>query len=412
MKTITRAQARHREGGVLLMAMFVMLVFSVLAIGLFKLRETDAVESVYVEQYKQAFWLAESGLADGELLVGNDVSFRDNPHAVSKTNTTVRGSYDIGVVKTTVNATTEEYEYVITSTGTVSGVRRIIQATYQSFPGGKYAIIGIDGHTELAANVKVVGPIAQIEGTLSVKDSRDLDGYLIMGDGEGALSDKKGEAVVVNYPPPPKPKIDLDGYVAALDKLAANTNYPHAGTINVNDSTLSGNLYYNADEVVIGGTGTTIADGTTIVTTGNISFPKSHVEIGNDVTILANNFSIANQSDIGGGTLVFSKNDIYLRNASDTTIVGEAAVVLLALGSIEFDSQIDFRGIMFAEEEVHLNANGTIEGTIIGGVGVEADSNITIVYDPTVFKPGTPVTPKTFGDVILTQSSWMELPSL
>ncbi len=412
MKTITRAQACHREGGVLLMAMFVMLVFSVLAIGLFKLRETDAVESVYVEQYKQAFWLAESGLADGELLVGYDENFRNSPYAVFRTNTTVGGSYDVGVAKTTVNATTEEYEYIITSTGTVRGVTRILQTTHQSIPGGKYAIIGIDGHTDLASNVDVEGPIAQINGTFEVHDSRGLDGYLIMGDGEGALSDKKGEATVVNYPPPPVPVIDFANYEAAIAKLAANTNYPHMGTINVSDSTLSGTLYYDAVEVIVGGTGTKVEDGTTIVTTGDISFSKSHVEIGNNVTIIAKNFSIANQAEIGGGTLIYTQKDIYLRNASDTTIVGEAAVVLLARGSIEFDSQIDFRGVIFAEDDVQINANGTIEGTIIGGVGVDVDANITITYDESVFKEGTPVTPKTFGDVILTRLSWRELPSL
>ena len=46
-------------------------------------------------------------------------------------------------------------------------------------------------------------------------------------------------------------------------------------------------MYFNTDELIIGGTGTQIADGTTIVVAGAISFPKSHVEIGENVTIIA-----------------------------------------------------------------------------------------------------------------------------
>ena len=45
-------------------------------------------------------------------------------------------------------------------------------------------IIGIDGNTDLSANVSIEGAVAQISGTLDVADSRYLDGYLIMGDGE------------------------------------------------------------------------------------------------------------------------------------------------------------------------------------------------------------------------------------
>lgn len=411
MKTRAGNNINSREGGALVMAMLVLLAFSILQIGLYKLRETSVVETVFVEHQKQAFWLAESGLHDGLVLINFDKDFRDNPTTVPTTDvSTVGGSYDIDIEKMDVGS--DEYEYTITSTGTVRGVTRVLQAIYNAFPGGKYAIIGINGNTEIDALVKVDGAIAQIAGTLDVADSRNLDGYLIMGDGEGALTDKKDAATVANYPPPPAPVIDFADYEGAIGKLSINTNYPHTSTINVNVAALSGNIYYNADEVIIGGSGTTIADGTTIVSTGDVIFPKSHVVIGENVTIVARNFSIANQSEMGGGTLIYSQNDIYLRNASDTTTPGDSAIVLVARNNVTFDSQIDFRGIIFGENEVEINANGTIEGTIIGGNSVDLNSNITITYDETVFKEGTPITPKVFGDVILTRTSWKELPSL
>jgi hypothetical protein len=413
MKTRAGNKIKSREGGALVMATLVLLAFSILQIGLYKLRETSVVETVFVEHHKQAFWLAESGLHDGLVLINFDKDFRDDPTPVPSIDVSaVGGSYDIGVERTLIDEDTGEYEYTITSTGTVRGVTRVLESIFSSFPGGKYAIIGINGNTELDALVEVDGAIAQIAGTLDVADSRYLDGYLIMGDGEGALTDKKGAATVANYPPPPAPVIDFADYEGAITKLSNNTNLPHSSTTNVNVSTLSGNLYYNADEVIMGGSGTTIADGTTIVSTGDIIFPKSHVVIGENVTIVARNFSIANQSEMGGGTLIYAQNDIYLRNASDTTTPGDSAIVLVARNNVTLDSQIDFRGIIFGENAVEINANGSIEGTIIGGNSVEANSNITITYDESVFKEGTPITPKVFGDVILTRISWKELPSL
>ena len=114
MKTKPKVQANPREGGIILMAMFVMLVFVVLAIGLYKIRESDAVESVYVEQDTQAFWLAETGLADGALLIKHDENFRDIPWVTTQTNTVVNGSYETMVVKTTVDASLKIYDYEIT----------------------------------------------------------------------------------------------------------------------------------------------------------------------------------------------------------------------------------------------------------------------------------------------------------
>jgi len=51
-----------KSGGALVMVMIVLLAFSVLSIGLFKLHETDALETVRIQQADQAFWVAEAGL--------------------------------------------------------------------------------------------------------------------------------------------------------------------------------------------------------------------------------------------------------------------------------------------------------------------------------------------------------------
>ncbi|MBW2514688.1 MAG: hypothetical protein JRE21_08990, partial [Deltaproteobacteria bacterium] len=62
--TTKKAVQRSKSGGVLLMAVLVMLAFSILVIGLYKMSATNAVEAVYQDHSNQAFWLAESGLQD------------------------------------------------------------------------------------------------------------------------------------------------------------------------------------------------------------------------------------------------------------------------------------------------------------------------------------------------------------
>jgi hypothetical protein len=417
MKTYRKNSGNGREGGILVMVVLVVLVFSVLAIGLFKLHETTAVEAVFFEHYKQAFWLAEAGLADGELIVRYDEDFRNNQYAIdTTTNTVVKGSYDIDVVKTAIDASLRMYDYEITSIGNVNGVRRRLRSIVSSRPGGEHAIIVIGddtgaGELNLAANVEVNGPIAVISGDANVHDSRYLDGYMIMPNGE--LTDKKGEVILVDYPPPPPPTIVQTGYAAALAKVAVSVAEVLPGT-NVTESVISGVSYYNSPYVNILGTATAVADGTVIIATGDLSFTKSHVSIGNNVTIIANSVTIANQVEIGGGTVIYATEDLHINNASDNTIEGEAAVVLLsATGDIIMDSNIDFRGIMLAEEGgIEINANGTIEGTIIGGTGVDVNANTTITYDESVFTSGTPIIPKLFDSVIITSKSWQEIPIL
>ena len=412
MKTYSKI---NKEGGALVMVMIVLLTFSILAVGLLKLHETDAVETVYVEQYKQAFWLAESGIADGELLLQYSKAFRDNPASFTIpqgiTNTAVRGYYDLGIVKTTVDDVAGIYDFEITSVGYVKGFNRRLRKSYRAFPGGKYAIIGISGHTDLAANVDINGPIAQIEGTMYVHDSRLLDSYIIMGDGEGALNDKKGVAVVANLPPPPAPSIDGSKY---LDLLASTTNDPSVIKVggDVSLKTLSGiNVYTNAVEF---SAKINIEANSVIVANGNIRFSGSHAVIGQNVVIVSgNNISFKVQSTVKAGAEIFAVNDIEFESGN-SSLTSTDPVLLMALnGDIIMRSNFSFRGIMIAENgEVQLNSNGDITGTVIGGVGVDANANITITYDETVFTEGTPVIPKSFGDVILTQAVWQELSPL
>ena len=407
----------NKEGGALVMVMIVLLTFSILAVGLLKLHETDAVETVYVEQYKQAFWLAESGIADGELLLQYSKSFRDNPASFTIpqeiTNTAVRGYYDLDIVKTTVDDVAGIYDFEITSVGYVSGFNRRLRKSYRAFPGGKYAIIGISGHTDLAANVTINGPIAQIEGTVNIHDSRGLEDYIIMGDGEGSLTDKKGVAVVANLPPPPAPSIEATKY---LDYLASATNYPSTNDVFVAVSSLSGTHVYNnvSNSVVTFSSKINIADDSVIIANGNIRFNSSGATIGERVVIVSGNkISFKVQSTVKAGAEIFAVNDIEFESGNSGLTSTDPVLLMTFNGNIIMNSNFDFRGIMIAENgQVELNSNGDITGTVIGGVGVDANANITITYDETVFTEGTPVIPKSFGDVILTRAVWQELPPL
>ncbi|MEE9369727.1 MAG: hypothetical protein V3V05_12835 [Pontiella sp.] len=411
MKIHTTEKYNSKEGGALLMVLLTLLFVSVLQIGLLRLQETTAVESVYVEDHKQAFWMAESGLIDGELLIQYDKSFRDSPSAIPQIDVgEVDGKYNITVTKTLLDVTLDTYEYQITSLGTVNGMTRKLQKILKSYPGGKYAIIGISGTTDLAANVTVDGPIAQITGDVNVHDSRLLDDYLIMGDGESALNDRRGEATVANLPPPPAPYIDDSKYTDLLNHAsmpATSSNYPAYGNV-----VMSGTYFYNNSNTLLFDGKTIIADNTTIVAKGDVLFNKSGVKVGENVTIVTgSDIDFKVQATIEAGTEIYAYDTIHFQSGSGLETSDESVLLMAKTGDIIMDSNFDFRGIMIAElGQVELNSNGEIAGTIIGGVGVDANANITITYDESVFTEGTPIIPKSLGDVILVASSWQELP--
>ncbi len=411
MKTKAQDKFGSKNGGALLMVLLALLFVSIMQLGLLKLREADAVETVFVEDYKQAFWMAESGITDGEMLIQYDKSFRNDPTSViipTVNASEVGGSYNITVTKTTVNFTLGIFDYTITSIGTVNGISRRLQKNFRAYPGGKYAIIGITGATDLAANVHVDGPIAQIAGTISVHDSRLLDDYLILGDGEGALDDRRGEATVANFPPPPAPSINSSTYDSELAKFTA----PPSATVTNITTSLSGDYYINGPVEFDGKI--SIAADSKIVVNGDVRFDGSGTKIGDNVQIIsANDVSFKVQASIGAGAEIYANQDIHFESGSKL-FTGDDAVLLMAKnGDIIMDSNFDFRGIMIAENgQVELNSNGDIQGTIIGGVGVDAAARISITYDESVFTDGTPVIPSTFGDVVLVANSWQELPPL
>jgi len=413
MKTQTKKSMKSREGGALLMVMLVLLIFSTLQIGLYKTRESTGVESVYVEQGKQAFWLAEAGLNDGTFLIDYSSSFRTTPVAIPTiTNSVINGTYDISIAKSAINAALGTFQYTITSVGAVNGFNRRLQKIVTSTPGGKYAIIGISGNTDLAANVKIDGPIAQIDGDMTIKDSRGLtdDSYVIMGNGD--LTDPKGEAIQPNYPPPPAPSIDASKYSAELAIVNAMTNTPGDKTITT--SVAAGQtLYLNENKVTFDGK-LSIGDNAKIVVSGDLRFDGSGIKIGKNVTIVGGNeISFKVQATVASGSEVYAYNNILFESGSGLYTYDDPIILMAQNGDIEMNSNFDFRGIMIAENgQVDLNANGDIVGTVIGGVGVDASANINITYDATVFTEGTPVIPKSFGDVILTSVSWQELPPL
>ena len=410
MKKPPENKYSSREGGALLMVMLAVVFVVGMSLGLLKLRETDMTETVFVEDHKQAFWMAESGLTDGEVLLQHNIKFRENPTAVPTMSVAgVNGSYDISVTKTTVDITLDLHDYTIVSDGTVNGVTRRLSRSIRSYPGGKYAIVGIDGHTDLASNVEVLGPIAQIAGTMYVHDSRLLDDYIIMGDGEGSLKDKKGEATLANYPPPPAPTIDSSDYHDYLTKanLSSPSNYPAFGNVVMSGT----HIFNNINPIEFGGK-TVIRDGTTIVAVNGIDFSKSGVRIGQNVTIITgSDVTFKVQAAVDAGSQIYAEGNIHFESGSKLNTGDESVLLLSKSGDIIMDSNFDFRGVMFAETgQVQLNANGTIDGAVIGGVGVDADAQMTIAYDETVFTDGTPIIPLMNADAILVQTAWQEVP--
>ena len=151
-----------------------------------------------------------------------------------------------------------------------------------------------------------------------------------------------------------------------------------------------------------------------IVTSGTLRFDGSGTQIGQNVTIISgDDISFKVQATVGAGTEIYAYSDIVFESGSGLNTYDDPIILMAQTGNIEMNANFDFRGIMIAENGlVDLNSNGDIVGTIIGGIGADVSANITITYDETVFTEGTPVIPKSFGDVILTSVSWRELPPM
>lgn len=437
-----------KSGGVLIMVMLVMLLISVLAIGLFKLSDADAVETVYMKQSKQAFWLAEAGLQDAIQQLNWLQSYRDAPVAFSNSYGT--GSYAVNISNIEAHsAVIEGTNYTIISTGYVRGQNRRVQQIVTTFPGSKFAIIGNTGSSSFNSNAEIHGSIIQFEGSVDTgnNDGVVVDDYIFADTVTGG-----GDYTQAPVPLIDSPSLDTAIYTdqinaitknesapnlsSGISSISANTNFD--ANVTFNNSSLSidsgviiqstGDMVFdraptfNGPVTILAGGSITfvrsidpLPDGSTVIARGDISIRQQTTLETNVKIYSGNDVIIGQQAYIGGGTIIYADRDLIIASGGGNTIDDTGVgIALLANRNLTINSNMNpFKGIMFSNTgTVTLNANIDVYGTVIGGVGFTADSNVDFFYDPSVFSWPLGVVGIDIGDAILTKGIWQELPSL
>lgn len=433
---------KNKAGGVLLMAMLVLLAFSVLAVGMYQLSATSGVESVYQDQSKEAFWVAESGLQDAVQRLRYDEVFRASAESGSSsftvTNAADNTSYDVTVTDTGAgNLTVSYFVYDVESVGRKGTMNRRILQEVTTRPGYISAILS-PGNIDVAANTLITGPIMVMDdGTIILDDKippgQDIEGDydIVILDDDASINNKKSQANegedydVVDLPVPDTlPSMpDFSGFQTTA------LTYPSATLTNSTIPLLAltgGTTYYNEPDGI---TIQHITGNGTIVNTGNITIGdgvNSVQDISSDVAVISfGDVTVDQKTIIGGNSLIYAYDTVYYGDGSYCP--GNSA--LLADGNndnvfnddIILGGQSEYYGIIFADEgNIIIQAgsggdnNTRIEGTIIAGGDVDMNSNSEIMFNPDVFYGGDLFDLSVFfnTEVVTTKKTWEELSPL
>jgi hypothetical protein len=443
MKTKSRSQETKR-GGVLLMAMLVLLAFSVLAVGLHRLSLTTGLDAVYQDHAKQAFWLAESGLQDAIQRLRYDSTFRllaiGGSRSFTVSNATDSTRYDVTVTDTgTGSALYDRYEFDVVSVGWKRDMNRRIIQRISSQPGFISAIMA-PNDIIVDANTLVTGPIMVMDNGQLILDDKippgqDLEGDfdIVILDDNASINEKKSNADegadydVVDLPVPDDLP-EMPNFKSYLD--TANLEPVVSGTTNIAVLNLTGDTYFNYPDGI---TIEKITGSGTIVNTGDITIKGSTVttdDVSSDVNILSfEDVVVEQKTDFGNNILIYGFETVYFGDhsyvPSKSAILADGGTFLKGTPEdadhIIMGGQSEFMGIIFADEgNVTIEAgsggadNTRIIGTVICGNSVEMNSNSEIIFDPDVFYDGGLFDLDTFFGtaVVTTAKVWEELPPL
>jgi hypothetical protein len=441
-----KAVQKSKSGGVMLMTLLVMLAFSILAIGLYQMSATNAVEAVYHDHSNQAFWLAESGLQDAIQRLRYDAVFRDTAadgsESFSVTNAVTGTGYDVTVSYLDGTRFLEYYRFNVVSVGWKSGMNRRIRQYVSTRPGFISAIMA-PNNINVAANTIVSGPIMVLDDgelTLEDKNNKDLPGDLdtvILSD-DASMDPRSNAKEPADY--------------AVLD-LAVPDSIPQMPNFSkyLNEANLQPEVYdpgdpaYPITNLVINVTGNTytncpaglvaykIIGNGRLVNTGDITIigdVNAAGDVSSDVSIFSfGDLRIEKKTDFGNNILLYGFNTVYFGDGSycpgNSAILADGGTFGAGIAEdnddIVMGGQSEFYGVVFADEgDVDIqpgsggDANTRIVGTVISGNSVDMNSNSEIIFDPSVFYDSDEFDLLSVfqTEVTASKGDWRELPPL
>ena len=379
----------NNKGVALVVAIFVLVVFAVMAVVMISLMTGENILSLRDYNSTQAFQLAEAGIrftvasslaADSDW--SNNTGFAKN---LSPGYFTV--SYDFQTRRTCT----------LRVTGVVGGISRTIVTGFRKsgYPGAfDYGIYCNNYATEtlyIQNSATIYGDFYYLGDVIMENNTHLYNGTMY----SESLTLKQS-ATCASWEPAPiinPPAFDTsyyDGLLAECTRSASSALDISSGTMN-----LAGGTYYYTS-ITIRGSAVVNGPGRLVATTGNFTLDNS-AQIGNDVMVIVKGDSILQQSSSTGTNFeLISGGSIYIQNSKDIP----AEALLFTYGSMTFDNQQKFWGSVLAPSgEVNSTNSTTFYGLIyadilnlqnttklygsaaVGSIGYFKNSTI-VTYDP------------------------------
>ncbi len=426
---------------------------------------------IHARQSEQAFWLAEAGIRKAIQQINLSGAYRNNPTNI--TATLSFGSYQVEVTAQEDFFSSGATNYTLVSTGRVLTMNRRVRQELSTSPGFKFPIVAKGGTSSWNSNSEVNGgPVAVFGGSVDTGNNSTVDiGELLVDtdvtvSGSGNYSETE---IPIELQEPTLNTLVYESQFNAVAVGTASATLPVSarsiggtadytgtnvtfGTMTVADGTVirtDGDIIFNgsvsfsgpvriyaggnvvfiksttlpAGSIIEAGKGidltanrSTLGDGTRLTSRGSVML-GSQATIGSGVNITAGvNVDIAAQANIGGRTTIYAHGNLTISSGGANEMDQNDGIALLANGNIEINSNMNpFYGIMFANGKLGFNANLDIHGTVVGGLGFSAASNVDFFYQPGAFdwalNPSTGIQINTH-DVVLRKGVWQEISSL
>lgn len=371
----------RKNGGVLVMVMIVMIAFTILAAGLYKLQETDAVEAVYVEQSNQAFWIAETGMQRALHRLRKEKTYRNNPSSLNEA--VGNGTYSVNVAA--VSGVDDTWNIV--STGTVRNVSRVLTLNPLLTANIGYAIMGLDGQNKLNkegtinSNVYSYGELwangrspPDLSGEILALDGRNVDYTPMTSDDrvEMEIDDTDPDLDFTQSPAQSPSYTNIVVVEAGVTNTYAYLDLTGGKVVKVGPGDLQPSGEFQVDHGIIG-------NGTLIVPGADLYFSSagSPYTVGDNATILVGGDVTAKKEGVwGADVLLYATGNMTVQKTG-----AGAGTTFLVEGNFTADKELDMLGLIFAEGNVQVDGDLTMEGSIIAGQEFWLKGGYDITYN-------------------------------
>lgn len=388
-----------KKGFTLVVAIFIVLVFSVIAVVAASLMSSDSIGVVKDINGIRALHLAEAGIRYTIVSsLENDTDWSNNTgfaKILSPGYFTISYSYQ------------SKNSLVVQSVGVVNGISRTVSAnmtrsiSLSPFGFGLYA--GNQGGGPLTIqNTAIIDGDFYYNGDVTMKNYAQL----INGTMYSNSLTLQNSATCASWETLPDPPVPPPTFTSTYyDGLLAETNKTATSSLSMSSGTkyLSGGTYYYKS-ITLSGSAQIVGPGTLVATTGNL-IVQNTASIGNNVRLIIKGTStFKNSAAVGNSSEVISNGSITLQNSQNFPRDN----LLFTYGDISFDNtayfygsilapsgemvsvnSTKFRGIIYGKEIDLQNSTNLRGSVVVDEVGYFSNS-ATVTYDPDVFPSNWP----------------------